>query len=138
MSTADFQAADLDALDLRADPLIASADIQSYTRSSHDMQLTPSAYQRVRDLFNLPVDVDGIPFVVCVGQDRIYGGAFWTPVSSLSYAGVVVMDDLASNPNHIQFSLGYPSPEAFSGSDPRDNEKMIQALQAAEKLKPEP
>ncbi len=134
MTTSSFMAADLARLDLQDDPVIASADIVTYNRTTHEMELTTAAYQRYRDLFTLPVDVDGLPFVVCVGSERIYRGAFWTPLSSLIFDGVVILDDLGSNAPRVQLYLGYPSPQAFGGSDPRADERIFKALEAAGKL----
>ena len=62
----------LDALELQKQPIIATQDIVAYSRATHEMELTATAYERVTGLFSVPVDVDGMPFVVCVGRERIY------------------------------------------------------------------
>jgi hypothetical protein len=81
---------------------------------SHEIKLTTEAYEKIQQLFTLPTEVRGIPFVVCVGTDRFYAGAFWAPVSSNSFDGIV-----------IRIGLGYPSPEAFMGIDPRSDQRMV-------------
>jgi hypothetical protein len=115
--------------------LIGASDIVSYDRDSHAMQLTEAAFRRVQELFPLPVRVDGIPFVVRVGDERIYAGAFWTPLSSLSYDGVVILQPMGEPDRAVGLALGYPSPEAFSGDDPRADPRIIEALERAGKVR---
>ncbi|MDH4209321.1 MAG: hypothetical protein OEV76_10635, partial [Anaerolineae bacterium] len=86
-------------------------------------------------LFTLPVEVRGIPFVVCVGTDRIYAGAFMTPASSISFDGVVILEPFDVERHVISIALGYPSPEAFTGKDPRSDLRVSESLQALGVLK---
>jgi hypothetical protein len=74
MPTDQFQAADLYDLELLDQPVILTADIISYTQATHAIELNQDAYQRIQDLFLLPVDVNGMPFVVSVGGEPVYGG----------------------------------------------------------------
>jgi hypothetical protein len=97
--------------------------------------LTPEAYDRVRAIFSLPVEVGGMPFVVIANGERIYGGAFWTPLSSLSYNGVIILQPFEPDANEIVLELGYPAREAFTGPDPRGDARVMQALERAGKLK---
>ena len=83
----------------------------------------------------MPIKAEGIPFVVCVGEQRIYSGAFWTPVSSISYNGVVIMEPYDETQTTIQIALGYPVADIFTGPDPRADARIIQALEKDEKLK---
>jgi hypothetical protein len=119
-------------LTLNSDPFISSDDIISYDTTNHVMELTQTAYTRVQQM---PVKVDGIPFVVCVGTERIYMGAFWTPISSLSYDGVVIMRPVEAKPTTLQIALGYPAPDFFTGNDPRADSRIINALEQDKKLK---
>jgi hypothetical protein len=64
----------LDELELEDSPIISIDDVVAYAPTTHEMQLTESAYERIG---RLEVPVQGLPFVVCVGRERIYGGAFW-------------------------------------------------------------
>jgi hypothetical protein len=135
MSTVQFHASDLDALELQEEPIIGAADIISYSQATHEMELTAEAYERVQQLFTMPVDVDGLPFVVRVGRERIYGGAFWTPASSLIFEGVIIMEPFASDSRTVMLSLGYPSPKAFAGTDPRSDARILESLEKSGKLK---
>lgn len=135
MPTVQFQASDLDALELQEEPIIGIADIVSYSQATHEMELTAEAYARVQQLFSTPVDVDGLPFVVRVGRERIYGGAFWTPASSLIFKGVIIMEPFATDSHTVRLSLGYPTPEAFAGTDPRSDARILESLEKSGKLK---
>ena len=126
---------DLNTIQLQAQPVIGIDDIRYYDRESHGVQLSEDAYRRVQELFPLPVRVDGIPFVVRVGDESIYAGAFWTPLSSLSYDGVIILQPFGEEEEMVRLALGYPSPLAFTGEDPRGDPRIIEALDSAGKLK---
>ena len=74
-------------------------------------------------------------FVVRAGDEPIYAGVFWTPVSSLSYDGVIILQPFSKDETSIGLSLGYPSPTAFAEEDPRLDRWIIEALDRAGKLK---
>jgi hypothetical protein len=135
MSTEQFQATDLNDLELKDQSVISTADIISYTRETHTIELEKEAYQRVQDLFHLPVDVDGMPFVVSVGGEPIYGGAFWTPASSLIFDGVTIMEPFADDNTLIRLELGYPTADFAATRDPRSDPRIMEALEAAGKLR---
>ena len=135
MPTDQFQAAELNDLELLDQPVISTADIVSYTRATHAIELQQDAYQRIQDLYLLPVDVDGMPFVVSVGGEPIYRGAFWTPASSLIFDGVTIMEPFASDTTTIRLELGYPTEEFASVIDPRSDARIMEALDAARKLR---
>ena len=115
-------------------PVISSADIVSYDAAIHEIELTPAAYQRVDEL---KVPVRGLPFFVCVDREVIFEGAFWTPISSMSYGGVTICAGpiLNGKKNTIALELGYPAPGFYGGQDPRASDEIINALRAAGKLK---
>jgi len=126
---------DLNDLELQEEPILSIDDIIAYSRETHEIELTAEAYERIQQLFTLPAKVRGIPFVVCVGADRIYAGAFWTPVSSISFDGVVICQPFDLDKRVIRIVLGYPCPEAFTGKDPRSDLRVLQSLEAVAKLK---
>ncbi len=125
---------DLKDLELQEEPILSSDDIIMYSWTRHEIKLTAEAYERIRQLFTPPAKVRGIPFVVCVGSDRVYAGAFWTPVSSISLDGVVICQPFVPGQHLIRIGLGYPSPEAFTGIDPRFDQRIRRSLEAAGKL----
>ena len=120
---------DINQLALERKPIISAGDIVSYDQTSHVIELTPRAYARIQGLFTLPVKVHGIPFVVCVGEERIYSGAFMTPVSSIALDGVVISQPFGTEERTIQINLGYPGSVAFSGVDPRTDPRIIKSLE---------
>lgn len=134
ISPSEFSSTDLNQLELQEEAILQIQDIVSYLGASHELELTVEAYARVQQLFPKPVNVFGIPFVVCVGTQRLYAGAFMTPVSSISYDGVTIGQPFDRDPI-VQISLGYPSQQAFTGRDPRADSRIYNALQAAGKLR---
>ena len=134
--TARLASVPLDGLALRDSPLLAGDDIVAYDRLTHDIELSGAAYRRVQALFAAPVPVRGLPFVVCVGREPLYAGAFWTSLSSQSFDGPVIMEPLAAGLPVIRITTGYPGPAFFRGPDPRADARIVAALRAAGKLLP--
>ena len=135
MSALDASNMDLAQLVLRNEPLISNEDIISYQGNNHIIELTPASYRRFQGMFPQPVKVAGIPFVVCVGSQRIYSGALWSPASSISYDGVIILQSFEYERTTIQLNLGYPQPIAFTGQDPRADPRIMRVLEQANKLK---
>jgi len=122
-------------IQLEENPLINEDDILNYNPETHQMELTEEAYSRVISLFSLPVDVNGMPFVVVVADEPIYSGAFYTPASSISYNGVVIIQPLNGKSGTIFLRLGYPCADAFEGTDPRSDSRIIDRLRLVNKLR---
>ena len=131
---AEMRKLPLESIEIQTPALISDADIISYDWDTHTLVLNAEAQQRLLAQFKLPVDVDGVPFVVYTGEQPIYLGAFWTPLSSLSYDGVFILQSYHQDLSFIRLELGYPS-EAFAGQDPRDDPRLYLALLNAGKLK---
>ncbi len=130
---AELARIDIDRLPLESKPIISNDDIISYDKANHMIELTPAAYTRVQQIF--PIPVNGFPFVVCAGNERIYTGAFWTSISSISFSGVVIMQPVDTKNTTIQITLGYPGPEFFTGDDPRADSRIMKALEKDGKMK---
>jgi len=126
---------DLHALELQGEPLLSIDDVITYWKGTHEIEVTAEAYERIEQLYSLPVGVDGLPCVVCMGRDPVYAGAFWTLASSLIYEGVVIYQHFDRDAHVIRIELGYPTSEAFRGEDPRSDPRILQSLEAAGKLK---
>lgn len=122
--------ADLDSLELEKQPILPSDDILRYSEDTHEIDLTPSAYERINQL---SVPTDGRGFVVSVGSERVYSGAFWTMLSSQSFDGVAIWVPLMDK-HAIQMKLGYPGPFDFRGEDPRSDPRILRSLEQAGKL----
>lgn len=132
LTAAQAQKLSLAELPLQKTPLIASADLLGYNRQTHEMELTAEAFARLRAL---KVPVSGLPFVVSVGAERIYQGAVWTLVSSLSYDGIILLQPFYTEGTLVRIEPGYPGADFYKGTDPRSDPRIFQALTAAGKLR---
>ena len=122
----------LSQVDTAEPPIISMKDIITYNAQTHELKLTTSAFERISQL---DVPVRGKSFVVCVDREPIYWGAFWTPISSLSFDGVTIWKPLSSEgPHVITIELGYPSSSFYGGEDPRNNPEVMRSLEQAGKL----
>ena len=118
--------------ELADEPVIGMADIIFYDRQSHEIKLTSEAFIRIA---SLEVPVQGKSFVVCIDKQTVYWGAFWTPISSLSFDGVTIWQPLTTGESTvIKLELGYPSESFYGGTDPRNDARLMQVLEAADKL----
>ena len=114
-------------------PTVSMEDVVTYDEATHEMELTTVAFDRLADL---EVPVSGTSFVVCVDSQPIYWGAFWTPISSLSFDGVTIWKPLGTQDSTVvRLELGYPSASVYRGDDPRNAPEVLSALERAGKLK---
>lgn len=119
-------------VELEENPFLSLEDIISYSQNTHEIKLTESAMNKLRDL---DVPVNGKPFMVCVNRQEIYWGAFWTPISSLSFDGITILKPFSPEQDSIQLEPGYPSASFLKGEDPRADARILQSLEKAGKLK---
>jgi hypothetical protein len=113
-------------------PILSMKDVITYNAQTHELKLTASAFERISQL---DVPVRGKSFMVCVDRRLIYWGAFWTPISSISFDGVTIWKPLSSQElKVITLELGYPSSSFYGGEDPRSNPEVLNSLKQAGKL----
>ncbi len=131
----DIPPAQMEALshvEIADQPIISLGDIIAYDAQTHELKLTDTAFKRISQL---EVPVRGKSFLVCVDKGPVYWGAFWTPISSMSFDGVTIWKPLISKePKVIKLELGYPSLSFYSGEDPRNNDEVVKSLEQAGKL----
>jgi hypothetical protein len=132
LQLADIPLADLV---LAETPLLTTADIVTYDRGTHTIELTDAGYEKVTALLAEGLQVAGIPFAILAKGERIYAGAFWSMLSSQSFDGVVIMDPVFTEDQAITVSLGYPGSGFFTGTDPRNDARLMEALDEAGVLK---
>jgi len=127
----DIPPAQMEALshvDLSDQPIISVEDIITYNAQTH----TSNAFDRV---YALDVPVTGKSFMVCIDKEPIYWGAFWTPISSISFDGITILKPYnTQEQNTIVLELGYPSSSFYGGEDPRNNAKVLESLVITGKL----
>lgn len=120
-------------VELTEQPVIAADDIVAYDAATHRMTLTEAAFERVLEM---QVPLSGRSFLVCVDRQPVYWGAFWTPISSMSFSGVTIMKPFGQpDSKTVEMALGYPSPSFYGGDDPRDSSRVLDALKRSGKLK---
>ena len=110
--------------------LVADDEIIGYVPASHCLRVTAAARQRV---MGQQVPVAGTPFALCVDGGPVLVGALWTPISSLSFDGVVIMV-LNGEQGQLCLQGGYPGSFVTQGEDPRDSAKLLQAFRQAGRL----
>jgi|WetSurMetagenome_2_1015567.scaffolds.fasta_scaffold109761_2 hypothetical protein len=135
ITTGDIPPADITNLEdihITEKPIVAMDEVVSYNRQTYELKVTEAAFKRI---YELQVPVRGTSFAVCVDRKPVYQGAFWTPVSSISYDGVTIWKpyDLKS-PYILSLELGYPSTSFYQGEDPRNNLEVLKTLEKAGKL----
>ena len=119
-------------IEIAESPVIGTGDIVAYNGGTHEITLKEDAFNHIS---SLEVPVSGRSFVVCVDKKPIYWGAFWTPISSISFDGVTILKPLGSQPsNVIRLELGYPALSFYEGEDPRNNPEVMASLEQADKL----
>ena len=119
-------------VDIADQPIISMKDVITYNAQTHELKLTPSAFERIS---SLEVPVRGKSFIVCMDKKLIYWGAFWTPISSISFDGVTIWKPYSSQgPAVITLELGYPSSSFYGGEDPRNSPEILKSLEQADKL----
>ena len=131
----DIPPAQMEALsqvEIEDKPIISIRDIITYDAQTHELKLADAAFKRISQL---DVPVQGKSFMVCVDKGPIYWGAFWTPISSLSFDGVTIWKPLGTQKQKvITIELGYPSSSFYEGEDPRNNQAVLQSLEQSGKL----
>jgi hypothetical protein len=122
----------LENIQLADTPLISLKDIITYNMQAHELKLTAGAFERICDL---EIPVRGKTFIVCRDRIPVYRGAFWTPVSSISYSGVTIWKPYGKDlPRILTMELGYPSLSFYSGQDPRNDPNLMSSLELTGKL----
>ncbi|MDD5591613.1 MAG: hypothetical protein PHY18_06810 [Dehalococcoidales bacterium] len=119
-------------VDIADQPVISMEDIITYNAQTHEIKLTDTAFERISQL---EVPVSGRSFLTCVDKVPVYWGAFWTPLSSLSFDGVTIWQPLTPQETTvITLELGYPSSSFYRGEDPRNNAEIINSIERSGKL----
>jgi len=119
-------------VELANQPIFSIKDIVTYNAQTHEIKLSTDAFERIS---GLEVPVQGKSFMVCVDRQPIYWGAFWTPISSISFDGVTIWKPLgAQEIKIVTLELGYPSESFYGGEDPRNDPQILESLEQAGKL----
>jgi len=119
----------LSQVQLPENPIISIADVISYSSMTHEIELTPEAYQRIKNM--------EVPraFVVAVASQPVYWGTFWSSWFSRSIENCpVILKPLSEDRQVIQIDLGYPSWMDYGIDDPRSDLIIMNSLERTDKL----
>jgi hypothetical protein len=117
---------------ITGEAIIGMGDVVSYNQQTHELKVSESAFKRI---YELQVPVRGTSFTVCLDRKPVYWGAFWTPVSSISYDGVTIWKPYNINrPYILTLELGYPTASFYNGKDPRNDPGLMKVLEKHGKL----
>ncbi len=120
---------DLAHVQLESSPVISADDIISYDFSMQTMKLRHGVRFE-----NLQIPVRGLPFVVVANGQRIYLGAFWTPISSIPSPAPIIEPHFQAPADVLFVEPSYPTASAGQGPDPRSDPRIKNALAALHKL----
>jgi hypothetical protein len=105
LKTVDAIKKDLKDLELEDKPILQSSQITEYNWYTHEFKLKDNSLEKA---LNKKVPVWGKPFVVVVGTERIYTGAFWTPLSSVYLPSIPTISSLWFPESDIRtYKIGY-------------------------------
>jgi hypothetical protein len=122
----------LASLALDAEPLLGLSHIGWYSSDHH---VHWGVLMGKKALLNRvgQVGTQGVPFVVEADGQRIYLGAFYSLVSSQSFAGPMI---LVEGIDDAGFAIGPSYPAAAAGADVRGDPRILKVLGEAGKLLP--
>ena len=109
---------------------ISDEEIMYYIKTSHEIKLAQEGAEKIEQL-SLKVPMNGTKFMIKINGKEIYGGWFWSPISSIPCSSVVIETTVRNET--IKIETGYPSSH-FQGEDPRNNPTVFNYFQAAGKL----
>ncbi len=115
------------------EPVISDDEIVWYNKSSHEIKLTEEGVKKIQALKVEDVTY-GDPFVLKIGDQEIYNGSFWTPISSIPYHGIAIVNLVNTPDNTIKLDMGYPS-GSLQDADPRNDTRIFDHFQKLGKLK---
>jgi len=114
----------LDSLPLASSPFIACSQLKAYYWTTHSFTPDAALDSALKQLGTSRGSVYGSPFVVMVGEERIYLGSFWWGYSSL-LPSVPFIELITPGPYAIN------APPLSTGSDPRKDPRIRASLHAA-------
>ena len=94
----------IDNLLLADSAIITVDDMQSYIWSTHTFSLTDEKDSAFEEYYMSHGSTHGVPFVVTVGDERIYFGTFWWAYSSSLPPACAVIDLITPRPYQIRLA----------------------------------
>lgn len=128
-SNLTYQIIDVGKASITGKPFMVYDDIVSYDTTEHIVTLSYSS-DSLKSRIGF-IGVYGKPFLVTLDSTKIYGGWFWTPVSSIICQWVMIEPDCLFDSlgiNEIRINLGYSYESQFEREDPRNNQEIFNRL----------
>jgi len=129
LSTTEALSKKLDDLPLETTPVLTDKEIKTYNWTEHDFTMMEGI--SLEEKLEGKVPASGKPFVVVVGNERIYLGSFWSLLSSQFYD----LDIPRISSNWLK-RIDNNKYKIRSGKiqDPRDDTRIFKALKGLEKV----
>jgi hypothetical protein len=124
MLTSTARTIPLDSLALASSPFITSSQLTAYYWTTHSFIPVPALDTVLKRMSTSGGSVYGSPFVVMVGDERIYLGSFWWAYSSLM-PSVPYIELITPGPYTIK------APPVPTGTDPREDPRVRASLRKA-------
>jgi hypothetical protein len=134
ITAVELMSSSINEVALEAAPILSQSDIVAYDWETHQMELTSGGYEKLAELESRVMHEGGLGFVACVGEERIYSGAFWSSLSSAVFPGTVIDVNRAVLAQPLTIQLGYPTQKWFEGIDARSDSRIQQSLQESGRL----
>lgn len=132
MDAAQAAQQDLGSLALASEPVLDLYSVRYYRGGDHFLAFTlDMSMERLKNALGA-IPLSGKPFVVVADGERIYLGAFWSPISSFSpTTPFVMMETVESRGITIE-----KRPLSDAGADERSDPRIAKALAESGKLAP--
>jgi hypothetical protein len=128
LSTAEAMSKKLNDLPLETIPVFTDKEIRIYNWTEH--QFTMKEGINLEEKLEGKVPMSGKPFVVVVGNERIYLGSFWSYLSSLFNPDIPTISSgwlKGSDTDLYKIQYG-------KNQDPRNNTKILESLKGSGKV----
>lgn len=128
LTTSEAMGKNLDDLPLDSTPVLTDKEIKTYNWEKHIFTLEEGF--SLEEKLEGKVPLSGKPFVVVVGDERIYLGSFWTLISSLYNPEIPIINSIwHKESDNDTYIIAYGNEK-----DPRDDIRIYEALKGLGKI----
>lgn len=128
LSTTEAMSRKLDDLPLENIPVLTDKEIKTYNWKEHEFSMKEGI--SLEEKLEEKVSTSGKPFVVTVGNERIYLGSFWTLLSSLYNPDIPTISSMWHKGSEKEiYSIQYGK-----NQDPRDDIRIFETLKGLGKI----
>ncbi|MDQ0887960.1 hypothetical protein QFZ81_003048 [Paenibacillus sp. V4I9] len=128
LSTTEAMSKKLDDLPLETIPVLTDKEIRTYDWTEHEFTMKEGI--SLEEKLDGKVSLSGKPFVVVVGNERIYLGSFWSYLSSQFNPDIPIISSVWNKgSDNDMYKIQYGK-----NQDPRDDTKIFEALKGLGKV----